>query len=73
MEDGSLRLEDGSVHKTPSGAAKHIVKKNSNGWADWGVTGTDLRLGHLWNDFVDRFSGETEDDIEESEDDEDAD
>ena len=73
MEDGSLRLEDGSVHKTPSGAAKHIVKKNSNGWADWGVTGTDLRLGHLWNDFVDRFSGEAEDDIEESEDDEDAD
>ncbi len=73
MEDGSLRLEDGSVHKSPSGAAKHIVKKSSNGWSDWGVTGTDLRLGHPWNDFVDRFSGEAEDDIEESEDDEDAD
>jgi hypothetical protein len=73
MEDGSLRLEDGSVHKSPSGAAKHIVKKNSNGWSDWGVTGTDLRLGHLWNDFVDRFSGEAEDDVEESDDDEDAD
>ena len=73
MEDGSLRLEDGSVHKTPSGAAVHIRKRNANGWVEWGLLGTDLRLSDLWNDFVDRFSGEAEDDVDDSTDEEDAD
>ena len=73
MEDGSLRLEDGTVHKTPSGAAVHIRKRNANGWIEWGLIGTDLRLSDLWNDFVDRFSGEAEDDVDDSTDDEDAD
>jgi hypothetical protein len=72
MEDGSLRLEDGSIHKTPSGAAKFIRKRESNGWVEWGLVGTDLRLSHLWNDFVDRFSGEAEDDVEESGDEDDT-
>jgi hypothetical protein len=70
MEDGSLRLEDGSIHKTPSGAAVHIRNRSANGWVEWGLVGTDLRLSDLWNDFVDRFSGEAEDDVEESGDDE---
>lgn len=73
MEDGSLRLEDGSVHKTPSGAAVHIRKRNANGWVEWGLLGTNLRLSDLWNDFVDRFSGEVEDDVDDSADEEDAD
>ena len=73
MEDGSLRLEDGSVHKTPSGAAVHIRKRNANGWVEWGLLGTDLRLSDLWNDFVDRFSGEAEDDVDDSTDEEDSD
>lgn len=73
MEDGSLRLEDGTVHKTPSGAAVHIRKRNANGWIEWGLIGTDLRLSDLWNDFVDRFSGEAEEDVEYSGEDEDAD
>lgn len=73
MEDGSLRLEDGSVHKTPSGAAVHIRKRSANGWVEWGLLGTDLRLSDLWNDFVDRFSGEAEDDVDDSTDEEDAD
>ena len=73
MEDGSLRLEDGSVHKTPSGAAVHIRKRNANGWLEWGLLGTNLRLSDLWNDFVDRFSGEAEDDVDDSADEEDAD
>jgi hypothetical protein len=72
MEDGSLRLEDGSVHKTPSGAAVHIRKRNANGWIEWGLLGTDLRLSDLWNDFVDRFSGEAEDDVEDSSDDDES-
>jgi hypothetical protein len=73
MEDGSLRLEDGSIHKTPSGAAKHVRKRESNGWVEWGLAGTDLRLSHLWNDFVDRFSGEAEDDVDDSVEEDDAD
>jgi hypothetical protein len=73
VEDGSLRLEDGSIHKTPSGAAVHIRKRSANGWVEWGLVGTDLRLSDLWNDFVDRFSGEAEDDVEDSDDEDDSD
>jgi hypothetical protein len=73
MDDGSLRLEDGTVHKTPSGAAVHIRQRSANGWVEWGVSGTDLRLADLWNDFVDRFSGEVEDVVEETNEDEDSD
>ena len=73
MEDGSLRLEDGTVHKTPSGAAVHISKRSANGWVEWGLLGANLRLSDLWNDFVDRFSGEAEDDVDDSADEEDAD
>ncbi len=73
MEDGSLRLEDGTIHKTPSGAAVHIRKRSANGWVEWGLLGTNLRLSDLWNDFVDRFSGEAEDDAEDSADEEDPD
>ena len=73
MEDGSLRLEDGTVHKTPSGAAVHIRKRSANGWVEWGLLGTNLRLSDLWNDFVDRFSGEAEDDVDDSPDEEEPD
>jgi hypothetical protein len=73
MEDGLLRLEDGSIHKSPSGASRHIIKRASNGWTAWRLSGTDLRLTDLWNDFVDRFSGEAEDDLEDSGDDDDSD
>lgn len=68
LEDGSLRLEDKSIHKTPSGAAVHVLNHSANGWTAWSLSGTNLRLSDLWNDFVERFSGETEDDIDESND-----
>jgi hypothetical protein len=73
LESGWLRLEDGTIYKTPSGAAVHIQKRNANGWVEWGLKGTDLRLSHLWNDFVERFGGEAEDDVDDSADEEDAD
>lgn len=66
MDDGSLRLEDGTVHKTPSGAAVHIRNRTANGWVEWGLLDTNLRLSDLWNDFVNRFSGEAEDDVDDS-------
>jgi hypothetical protein len=57
---GMLQLEDGTVHKTPSGAAVHIRKRSANGWTEWGLKGTDLNLNDLWNEYVDRFGGEPE-------------
>ena len=65
LEGGLLQLEDGTIHKTPSGAAVHIRKRSANGWVEWGLKGTDLRLNDLWNDHVDRFGGEVEDDTDE--------
>ena len=73
MEDGSLTLEDGTIHKSPSGAAVHIRKRSANGWVEWGIAGLDERLIDLWNNFVDRFSGEAEDDAEDSGEDDDSD
>lgn len=63
LEGGFLQLEDGSVHKAPSGAAKHIRKRAANGWVEWGIQGSDVLLKDLWNEFVERFGGELEDDI----------
>lgn len=71
LEGGTLRLEDGTVHKSPSGASSHIRERNSNGWTDWKLKGTDLDLNDLWNDFVGRFGGEVEDEIDELADDDD--
>ena len=60
------------VHKAPSGAAKHIRKREANGWVEWGIQGSDFFLKDLWNEFVERFGGEIEDDVdEETEEDED--
>lgn len=73
MDNGTLRLEDGTIHNTPSGAAEHIRKISANGWVEWGLPGTSLRLKDLWNDFVDRFSGEAEDELEDLDDEEETD
>jgi hypothetical protein len=32
LENGALRLEDGSVHDTPSGAATALAGNSQNGW-----------------------------------------
>jgi Restriction Enzyme Adenine Methylase Associated len=32
LENGTLRLEDGSVHDTPSGAATALAGNSQNGW-----------------------------------------
>jgi hypothetical protein len=47
LPTGGLRLEDGSVHSTPSGAATALAGNQKNGWTAWATdTGTlldDLR------------------------------
>jgi hypothetical protein len=71
LEGGFLLVDDGSIHKSPSGAAVHIRKRNTNGWTDWGVSGTDTLLKDLWNTHVERFGGEAEDDSDTDDIDED--
>jgi len=41
-----------------------------NGWVEWGVSGSDVLLKDLWNDFVERFGGDLEDDIDDDADEE---
>ncbi|WP_433891884.1 hypothetical protein [Streptomyces sp. CA-111067] len=35
LPTGQLRLEDDSVHNTPSGAATALAKSQQNGWTAW--------------------------------------
>jgi hypothetical protein len=48
-EEGCLRLEDGSVHKNPSGAAVKVTGYETNGWRFWRaeVKGKTVPLGDL--------------------------
>ncbi|MFD3734775.1 hypothetical protein [Streptomyces sp. NPDC058632] len=44
LEDGTLRLEDGSVHGTPSSAATALAGNSQNGWTAFATEdGTLLR------------------------------
>jgi hypothetical protein len=42
-----LVTEDGAVHKTPSGAAKHFSKKPVDGWNTWKIGETKISIGVL--------------------------
>lgn len=33
--DGTLTTDDGKVHRSPSGAAKHVVGRPIDGWTAW--------------------------------------
>jgi hypothetical protein len=44
-----------------------VNTRETNGWIDWGISGTQVLLKDLWNDYVERFGGELEDDIDEDE------
>ena len=33
--DGTLTTDDGKVHRSPSGAAKHLVGRSIDGWTAW--------------------------------------
>lgn len=45
--DGSLRLSDGRVFGTPSGAARALSGYEVNGWRNWGRPEDDVRLSSL--------------------------
>lgn len=45
--NGTLITEDGSVHKTPSGAAKHFCNKPVDGWNTWKIGQSKTSIGSL--------------------------
>lgn len=46
--DGSLKTEDGKLHKSPSGAAKHLNgDKPVDGWMAWKVKDSGKSLAEL--------------------------
>ena len=45
--DGTLVTEDGAVHKTPSGAAKHFSNKPVDGWNTWKIGQSKTSIGSL--------------------------
>lgn len=47
QSNGTLVTEDGAVHKTPSGAAKHFSNKPVDGWNTWKIGQTKTSIGSL--------------------------
>lgn len=48
QSDGSLKTEDGKLHKSPSGAAKHLNGgKPVDGWMAWKVKDSGRSLADL--------------------------
>lgn len=45
--NGTLVTEDGAIHKTPSGAAKHFSNKPVDGWNTWKISESKTSIGLL--------------------------
>jgi hypothetical protein len=45
--NGTLVTEDGVVHKTPSGAAKHFCNTPVEGWNTWKIGQSKTSIGSL--------------------------
>ena len=45
--DGSILTEDGTLHKSPSGAARHFSKKPIDGWIAWKIGSTAVTLADV--------------------------
>jgi hypothetical protein len=44
---GQLITSDGSIHRTPSGAARHYYQKPIDGWHNWRLKRTGERLDEI--------------------------
>ena len=47
QSNGTLVTEDGAVHKTPSGDAKHFSNKPVDGWNTWKIGQSKTSIGSL--------------------------
>jgi hypothetical protein len=45
--DGKILTEDGRLHKSPSGAAKHFTNKPIDGWNAWKIDSANVSLADL--------------------------
>jgi hypothetical protein len=45
--NGTLVTEDGAIHMTPSGAARHFSNKPIDGWNVWKIGQTKTSIGSL--------------------------
>lgn len=50
--NGTITTSDGAIHKTPSGAAKHLNgNKPVDGWHTWKIKSSGVRLSELRENF----------------------
>ncbi|KRF17675.1 hypothetical protein ASG90_04760 [Nocardioides sp. Soil797] len=47
-DDGQIRLDDGTVHDSPSGAGKALNGYDANGWTNWRIERTGESLRDAW-------------------------
>ncbi|UVS76500.1 hypothetical protein [Actinokineospora sp. UTMC 2448] len=47
MANGCIRLENGTVAKTPSGACSELTNTSADGWEEWRRASDDVRLDEL--------------------------
>jgi len=52
--EGALQFDDGTIHSTPSGAARALAGYEVNGWRQWRHTGSGKTLDELWSEYNDR-------------------
>ena len=50
LQDGRVRMEDGTVHDSPSGAARHVTGYEVNGWRVWHRARDGKSLDELWSE-----------------------
>lgn len=51
--DGSIETSDGKIHRTPSGAAKHLNgNKPVDGWLSWKLKSTGESLAAVREKFI---------------------
>lgn len=49
---GTIKTDDGKVHKSPSGAAKHLGKRPIDGWLAWKLESSGESLDSIRRRFL---------------------
>jgi hypothetical protein len=52
LPDGKIQTSDGLTHKTPSGAAKHIIGRPVDGWVVWKIETSGDSLADIRKSFT---------------------
>jgi len=49
---GTISTEDGAIHKSPSGAAKHLGNRPVDGWLAWKLEDSGESLASVRNRYL---------------------